>query len=71
MRDEIFRFAPVEPIGDVGLPECRHCGDQHEAELHRREHRRPQFRDHAQHHQETIAALGPKLPQAVGETRRF
>ena len=71
MRDQIFRLAAFDPVGDVGLAQRRHRGDQHEAELHRREHRRPQFGDHAQHHQETIATLGPERAQTVGEARRF
>ena len=52
-------------------PKRRHRRDQHEAELHRRQHRRPQFGNDAQHHQETVAALGAERAQAVGETRRF
>ena len=71
MRDQIFGLPPLDPIGDVGLPQRRHRRDQHEAELHRREHSRPQFGNDAQHHQETVAALGAERAQAVGETRRF
>ena len=52
-------------------PERRHRRDQHEAELHRRQHRRPQFGNDAEHHQETIAALRAERAQAVGEPRRF
>ncbi len=71
MRDQKFRLAPLEPVSDVGWPERRHRRDQHEAELHRSQHRRPQFGDHAEHHQKAIAALGAERAQAVGETRRF
>ena len=71
MRDQIFRVAPLEPVGNVGLAQRRHGRDQHEAELHRREHRRPQFGDNAEHHQDTVAAPGAERAQAVGETRRI
>ena len=71
MRDQIFRLASREPVGDVGWPERRHGRDQHEAELHRREHRRPKFGNDAEHHQEPVAALGAQRAQAVGETGRF
>ena len=71
MRDQIFRLAPLEPVGDVGLAQRRHRRDQHEAELHRRKHRRPEFGNDAQHHQEPIATLGAERAQAVGQTRRF
>ena len=71
MRDQKLRLAPLEPVGDVGWPERRHRRNQHEAELHRSQHRRPQFRDHAQHHQKAIAALGAERAQAIGETRQF
>ena len=71
MRDQIFRLTAVQAIRDVGLAQRRHRRDQHEAELHRRKHRRPEFRNDAQHHQKPIATLGAQRAQAIGQTRRF
>ena len=71
MRDQKFRLAALDAIGDIGLAQRRHRRDQHEPELHRRQHRRPQFGNNAQHHQETVATLGAERAQAVGEARRF
>ena len=69
VRDEIFGLAAHEPVGDVGRAQLRHRGDEHEAELHRREHCRPQFWTYAEHHQEPVAALGPERAKADGEAR--
>ena len=71
MRDQKFRLAALEPVGDVGWPERRHRRDQHEAELHRRQHRRPQFGTTPSIIKKPIAALGAERAQAVGETRRL
>ncbi len=71
MRDEIFGLSALDAVGDIGLAQRRHRRDQHEAELHRGQHRRPQFGHDAQHHEKTIAALGAERAQAVGEPRRF
>ena len=71
VRDQKFRMAPLQPVGDVGWPKRRHRRDQHEAELHRSQHRRPQFGDHAEHHQKAVATPGAERAQAIGETRRF
>ena len=67
--DQEFRLAAGKTVLDVGGPERRHGGDQHQAELHRRQHRHPEFGRDAEHHQEPVAALRPEPAQAVGEPR--
>ena len=69
--DEEFRLAALEPVGDVGFEELRHRRDEHQAELHRGEHRDPQLWRHAEHHQEPVAPLRADRAQAVGELRRL
>ncbi len=61
----------LDPVGDVGLAQRRHRRDQDKAELHRSQHRRPEFGNDAEHHQETVAALGAERAQAIGEARGF
>ena len=70
MRDEIFRLAALEPVGDVGLAlSCGIAGIK----------MRPSFiaasivahssGHHAQHHQEPVAALGAQGAKADGQAR--
>ena len=64
-------MAALDPVGDVGDAELRHRRDQHQAELHRRQHRHPQVGRHAEHHQQPVAAPGPERAKTVGEAGGF
>ena len=59
--------AAGEAIGQVGGREQRRRRDQHDAELHRREHRHPQLRHVAEHQQHPVAPDDAEIAQAVRE----
>ena len=67
---DMLRPPAREPVGEIGGREQCRRRDHHGAELHRREHRLPQRRDVAEHHQHAVAALHAERAQRIGEAAR-
>ena len=59
--------AALEPVGEIVCGQQRRCGDDHGAELHRRQHDFPQRDDVAEHQQDAVAAFDAEGAQAVGD----
>ncbi len=65
--DDVAHPAPLEAIQQVGLREQRAGGNDHCAELHRRQHHLPQRHHIAEHQQDAVAALHAQRAQPVGD----